>query len=108
MIRQVPVFQYIFCFLSKKVRIYGVGGGVACLTRRAVHQRLTGDDIHWHRSPPLFSKPGVFIVRPDGSLYDGAVQTMPFARPHCHDLLVAVDFTISKDYPARGEYTGEV
>jgi hypothetical protein len=54
----------------------------------------------------LFSKQGVFIVRPDGSLYDGAVQTMPFARPHCHDLLVAVDFTISKDW--CGEYTGEV
>jgi len=31
--------------------------------------------------PALFSEPGVFIVRPDGTLYYGAVQTMPFARP---------------------------
>ena len=58
--------------------------------------------------PALFSEPGVFIVRPDGTLYYGAVQTMPFARPGFADLLGAVDFAISKDYPARGEYTGAV
>ena len=58
--------------------------------------------------PALFSEPGVFIVRPDGTLYYGAVQTMPFARPPFQDLLGAIDFVVSKDYPARGEYTGEV
>ncbi len=58
--------------------------------------------------PPLFSEPGVFLVRADGTLYYGAVQTMPFARPPFQDLLSAVDFAIAKDYPARGEYTGEV
>jgi peroxiredoxin len=58
--------------------------------------------------PALFSEPGVFIVRPDGTLYYGAVQTMPFARPSFQDLLGAIDFAIAKDYPARGEYTGLV
>ncbi|HNV60251.1 MAG TPA: peroxiredoxin-like family protein [Rhodoferax sp.] len=58
--------------------------------------------------PALFAEPGVFIVRPDGTLYYGAVQTMPFARPHFDELLGAIDFAISKDYPARGEYTGPV
>jgi peroxiredoxin len=58
--------------------------------------------------PPLFSEPGVFIVRPDGTLYYGAVQTMPFARPQFHDLLAAIDVAIAKDYPARGEHTAEV
>lgn len=58
--------------------------------------------------PELFAEPGVFLVRPDGTLYYGAVQTMPFARPQFQDLLAAVDFAISKDYPARGEYTGAV
>ena len=58
--------------------------------------------------PPLFSEPGLFLVRPDGTLYYGAVQTMPFARPSFKDLLLAIDFAIDKDYPARGEYTGEV
>jgi peroxiredoxin len=58
--------------------------------------------------PELFSEPGVFIVRPDGTLYYGAVQTMPFARPGFQDLLGAIDFAIAKDYPARGEFTGTV
>lgn len=58
--------------------------------------------------PALFSEPGVFLVRPDGTLYYGSVQTMPFARPQFQDLLGAVDVAISKDYPARGEFTGEV
>ena len=58
--------------------------------------------------PALFSEPGVFLVRPDGTLYYGSVQTMPFARPPFQDLLGAIDFALSKDYPARGEFTGEV
>ena len=58
--------------------------------------------------PALFSEPGVFLVRPDGTLYYGAVQTMPFARPHFQDLLGGVDFALAKDYPARGEYAGPV
>ncbi len=58
--------------------------------------------------PALFSEPGVFLVRPDGTLYYGSTQTMPFARPSFQDLLGAIDFAIAKDYPARGEYTGTV
>ena len=58
--------------------------------------------------PALFSGPGVFIVRPDGTLYYGAVQTMPFARPHFDELLAAIDFALAKGYPARGEYAGAV
>jgi peroxiredoxin len=57
--------------------------------------------------PALFSEPGVFLVRPDGTLYYGAVQTMPFARPHFDELLSALDFALEKNYPARGEYAGE-
>ncbi len=53
--------------------------------------------------PALFSEPGVFLVRPDLTLYWAAVQTMPFARPHFRDMLTAIDFVIKNDYPARGE-----
>ena len=56
--------------------------------------------------PALFSEPGVFLVQPDGSLYYGSVQTMPFARPLFSELLQAIDFAITKEYPARGEYDG--
>jgi peroxiredoxin len=58
--------------------------------------------------PALFSEPGVFLIKPDHTLYYGSVQTMPFARPSFGDLLSAIDFAIAKDYPARGEYTGSV
>ena len=58
--------------------------------------------------PALFSEPGVFLIKPDQTLYYGSTQTMPFARPSFGDLLAAVDFAIQKDYPARGEYTGGV
>jgi peroxiredoxin len=58
--------------------------------------------------PALFAEPGVFLVRPDQTLYYGAVQTMPFARPSFTDLMMAIDFAIGKNYPARGEYTGAV
>jgi peroxiredoxin len=53
--------------------------------------------------PDLFSEPGVFAVRPDGTLYMASVNTMPFARTHFKEILGAIDFIIKNDYPARGE-----
>jgi peroxiredoxin len=53
--------------------------------------------------PAKFSEPGLFLVRPDGTLYWGNVSTMPFARPHFAEILSAIDFAIKNDYPARGE-----
>lgn len=58
--------------------------------------------------PARFSEPAVYLVRPDGTLYYGAVQTMPFARPNFSDLVGAIDFALANDYPARGEYLGPV
>ncbi len=56
--------------------------------------------------PALFSEPAVYLVRPDGTLYWGNAQTMPFARPHFDEILGALDFAIAKDYPGRGEFDG--
>lgn len=56
--------------------------------------------------PTIFSEPAVYLVRPDRTLYYGAVQTMPFARPHFDELLPSIDFSIQRNYPARGEYAG--
>lgn len=53
--------------------------------------------------PALFSEPGLFLVRPDATIYAASMQSVPFARPALGDLLKAVDFVLSKDYPARGE-----
>lgn len=53
--------------------------------------------------PPLFAEPGLFLVKPDGTLYWASVSTMPFARPHFSEIAQAIDFALSKNYPARGE-----
>ena len=53
--------------------------------------------------PDLFSEPALYLVRPDGTLYFGTVQTMPFARPNFAEVLGALDFVIKNDYPGRGE-----
>ena len=53
--------------------------------------------------PALFSEPALYLVRPNGELYFGSVQTMPFARPALVDIVKALDFVIAKDYPGRGE-----
>lgn len=56
--------------------------------------------------PPLFSEPGVFMVKPDRTIYYLSVQSMPFVRPHFSEMVQALDFVIKSDYPARGEYVG--
>jgi len=53
--------------------------------------------------PAEFSEPGLYLVRPDNSLYWGQVSTMPFARPHFREILGALGFALANDYPARGE-----
>ncbi|MDK1489733.1 peroxiredoxin-like family protein [Sinorhizobium sp. 7-81] len=58
--------------------------------------------------PELFSEPGIFLVKPDQTVYWLSVQSMPFARPNFAEMVQALDFVIKNDYPARGEYTGEV
>lgn len=58
--------------------------------------------------PAMFSEPGLFLLRPDRTIYYLSVQSMPFVRPDFKGLLQAVDFMIEHDYPARGEYVGEL
>ena len=60
------------------------------------------------REPDLFGEPGLFLVRPDGTLYFGTVQTMPFARPHFADIVGAIKYVIEKGYPARGEIVDHI
>ncbi len=53
--------------------------------------------------PPMFAEPGLFLIRPDQTLYAASIQTMPFARPSISDVLAGVKFVTEKEYPARGE-----
>jgi len=53
--------------------------------------------------PPLFAEPGLFLIRPDRTLYAASIQTMPFARPNISEILGAVGFITKNNYPARGD-----
>ena len=55
------------------------------------------------KEPDTFIEPGLFLIKPDQSLYFSSVQTMPFARPDFKDVLSAISFVLKEDYPARGE-----
>ncbi len=67
---------------------------------RAIIHSMTSAGVE---EPPLFAEPELFLVKPDGTLYWGSVSTMPFARPHFSEIAQAIDFALSKNYPARGE-----
>jgi alkyl hydroperoxide reductase subunit AhpC len=53
--------------------------------------------------PDLFGEPGLFLIRPDGTVYYESIQSMPFGRPAFQEMLGAIDFVTQADYPARGE-----
>ncbi len=53
--------------------------------------------------PARFNEPGLFLVDANGAIFYVAVNSMPFGRPKLADMLDAVDFVTSQDYPARGE-----
>lgn len=55
----------------------------------------TSDD-----EPELFSEPGLFVTKPDGSIYYVAVNSMTFGRPRMSELLQALAMKISQDAPA--------
>ncbi len=52
--------------------------------------------------PTNFSEPGMFLVRPDGTLYSSVLHTTPFHRHHFADVMEAMDMIKAHDYPARG------
>lgn len=54
------------------------------------------------KEPYPFCEPGLFIVRPDGELYLSYITTAPFLRPDYDMLMECLEFTIRRDYPARG------
>lgn len=53
--------------------------------------------------PKTFSEPGLFLIKPDGTLYAAAIQTMAFTRPNLKELLQSLQFVKQNNYPARGE-----
>lgn len=55
--------------------------------------------------PEVFSEPGMFLVRPDGTLYMSQVQSAPFTRPPLDELIEGIEVALEQDYPSRGQRT---
>jgi len=53
--------------------------------------------------PDLFIEPGLFLIRPDKTLYGSIVSTMLFARPPIEEVLRSIIGINKSNYPARGE-----
>lgn len=59
---------------------------------------------HGLEEPQIFVEPGLFLIRPDRTLYFASVQNMPFARPPLLEILRMIEWTVSNGYPARGDF----
>ena len=57
------------------------------------------------KEPEVFSEPGLFLLRPDSTIFFENVQSAPFTRPDLDQLLEGIDFVTAKDYPVRGTMT---
>lgn len=60
------------------------------------------DQREGSEEPKLFSEPGLFVVKPDGSLYAQYIQNTPFGRPPLDDVISGLEFVVEHDYPTRG------
>ena len=50
----------------------------------------------------FFPEPGLFLIKPDKTIFSAYIQSMPFARPQFEDIINSLNFIIDKKYPARG------
>ncbi len=54
------------------------------------------------KEPKVFAEPGLFMVKPDGTLYFAEMASTPIVRPDLQMLLSKIDFIVDKKYPPRG------
>ena len=53
--------------------------------------------------PPQFSEPGLFLVKPDGTLFYASRSSAPWGRPPLDQMLRGIDVATERKMPARGE-----
>ncbi len=78
----------------------------ACELQEADMHRLglyVSDPLTPDETDRRFAEPGVFCIRPDGTVQIAAISNGPSARPDLAQLLDGMIFTIEHDKPARGQ-----
>jgi len=53
--------------------------------------------------PPEFNEPGLFLTRPDGTLFFASRGSAPWGRPPLDQMLRGIDVATERKMPARGE-----
>jgi hypothetical protein len=53
--------------------------------------------------PPEFNEPGLFLTKPDGTLFFASRGSAPWARPPLDQMLRGIDLAMERKMPARGE-----
>jgi peroxiredoxin len=53
--------------------------------------------------PPEFSEPGLFLVKPDHSVFFASRGSAPWGRPPLDQMLRGIDVVAERKMPARGE-----
>lgn len=61
------------------------------------------DPLSSQETDRRFAEPGIFCIRPDGTVQIIAISNGPAARPDLDELLDGMIFTIKNDRPVRGE-----
>ena len=78
---------------------------IACDLQEVDMHRLglyVSDPLTPDEADRRFAEPGVFCLRPDGTVQIAAISNGPSARPDLAQLLDGMKFTIEHDKPARG------
>ena len=60
------------------------------------------------QEPDIFSEPGLFVIRPDNTVFMAQIQSAPFTRPPMEQLLGGLKFALENDYPVRGDLTKDI
>lgn len=84
---------------------WGIGGltiGYGLTEEKAREWGLYISSPIQDKEPGDFCEPGMFLVRPDGTLYSKVIHTTPFHRHHFADVMEAIDMIRARDYPSRG------
>ncbi|MPZ59035.1 MAG: redoxin domain-containing protein [Rhizobiales bacterium] len=53
--------------------------------------------------PPEFVEPGLFLIKPDGTLFYASRGSAPWGRPPLDQMLRGIDIATERKMPARGE-----
>ncbi len=53
--------------------------------------------------PAQFSEPGLFLIKPDGTLFYASRSSAPWGRPPLDQMLRGIDVATERKMPARGE-----